>query len=407
MSIDPKYVQVQRWLLRRIRSGKLRLGQRLPSEVSLCRQLGVSRITVRRALTELARQGYLASRSGSGHVVRAIEPAPMVGILMNYPMFGCMQTHRPFSDFALMQLNALRLELRRRGGRHRLYVPEPHETEHQLDHAALLDEIDRGVLAGLITSGWPHLSRYASQVHLSDLHLSRKAQERGVPVVSITSRDVTHPSTGTDYTMLGYLGAEYFLQRGIDTIGLLTLDQRENPTRDGFRQALAEHGRRPRESWIVGVDHHDEHCGYEAFIRWWSALKERPRALVIDDDHTGKGAMFAATLTGAGTDDQLRIACQALRGANTFWPRPCVKLEVDPAAHAGDAVDKVMRMIVRPGVEPGRTWIPPRIVDSDQITALPTPVALERAPAQRESVTCTFLHGQPPPPFGERTRDDM
>src|SRR5258705_3278975 len=45
-------------------------GDTLPTEQELCDQFGVSRITVRRALTDLADQGYITRRQGVGSFVR-------------------------------------------------------------------------------------------------------------------------------------------------------------------------------------------------------------------------------------------------------------------------------------------------------------------------------------------------
>jgi GntR family transcriptional regulator len=53
-----------------IERGALAAGQPLPTELELCEQFGVSRITVRRALTDLADQGYITRRQGVGSFVR-------------------------------------------------------------------------------------------------------------------------------------------------------------------------------------------------------------------------------------------------------------------------------------------------------------------------------------------------
>jgi DNA-binding FadR family transcriptional regulator len=50
----------------RIQSGELSHGDRLPSERELARQMGVSRLTLRAALEELRREGYLTARRGQG-----------------------------------------------------------------------------------------------------------------------------------------------------------------------------------------------------------------------------------------------------------------------------------------------------------------------------------------------------
>ena len=65
----PLYEQVRRAVEALIDSGDLSPGDRLPSEPDLCRRFGVSRITARRAMNELARMGLVIRRSGLGTFV--------------------------------------------------------------------------------------------------------------------------------------------------------------------------------------------------------------------------------------------------------------------------------------------------------------------------------------------------
>lgn len=55
--------------------GVIAPGDPLPTEQTLCDQFGVSRITVRRALADLAEQGYIERRQGVGSFVREHGPA--------------------------------------------------------------------------------------------------------------------------------------------------------------------------------------------------------------------------------------------------------------------------------------------------------------------------------------------
>lgn len=72
----PLYRQVRAALLDRIDSGALRPGDRLPAEQALAQELGAHRLTVRRALEELAREGVLHARQGVGTFVTP-RPTPL------------------------------------------------------------------------------------------------------------------------------------------------------------------------------------------------------------------------------------------------------------------------------------------------------------------------------------------
>jgi DNA-binding GntR family transcriptional regulator len=66
---EPLYLQVARLLAGEVAGGALVRGTRLPSERELCGRLGVSRVTLRRALAQLVDEGVLESVQGRGWYV--------------------------------------------------------------------------------------------------------------------------------------------------------------------------------------------------------------------------------------------------------------------------------------------------------------------------------------------------
>ncbi len=65
-SPTPLYLQLQRLIEDRVRSGSLQVDEALPGERDLARQLGISRVTVRKAIAGLVAKGVLVQRWGSG-----------------------------------------------------------------------------------------------------------------------------------------------------------------------------------------------------------------------------------------------------------------------------------------------------------------------------------------------------
>ncbi len=65
----PLHVQLKALIRRSIEEGRLRPGDRLPTEHQLCRQFGLSRTPVRQALSELTREGLLIRIPGRGTFV--------------------------------------------------------------------------------------------------------------------------------------------------------------------------------------------------------------------------------------------------------------------------------------------------------------------------------------------------
>jgi GntR family histidine utilization transcriptional repressor len=73
------FERVKAFVLNKTRSGEWKSGARIPSENDLVKVLGVSRMTVNRALRELSEQGELVRRGGVGTFVA--EPRPQSTLL--------------------------------------------------------------------------------------------------------------------------------------------------------------------------------------------------------------------------------------------------------------------------------------------------------------------------------------
>ncbi len=85
-SHTPLYTQIVAEVRRMISSGVLRIGDRLPANRELARTLGVNRNTVTTAYAELAADGLITSRVGSGtYIRRKPEPAPTSRIGEQFP----------------------------------------------------------------------------------------------------------------------------------------------------------------------------------------------------------------------------------------------------------------------------------------------------------------------------------
>ena len=91
----PKYEQIKDLVRGRIRSGEWRAGTRLPSESQWVEQLGVSRMTVNRALRELNQSGEIERVHGVGTFVAT-----------------------PVAHASLIELRDIAVEIAERGHRH-------------------------------------------------------------------------------------------------------------------------------------------------------------------------------------------------------------------------------------------------------------------------------------------------
>jgi len=80
--LQPKYQVVKDHIIFLISSGQLSPGDRLPSENELATLFGISRQTVRHALTTMVSQGVLSRRQGSGTYVA--QSAKRIGVCIKY-----------------------------------------------------------------------------------------------------------------------------------------------------------------------------------------------------------------------------------------------------------------------------------------------------------------------------------
>ncbi len=116
---EPIYLQIKNTIERRIGSGEWPAGQKLPSENELVDALGVSRMTINRALRELTQEGLIRRVHGIGSFV---AEAPR--------------------HASLIELQDIALEIEQRGRRYstevltREKIPAPSEVATQMELAA-------------------------------------------------------------------------------------------------------------------------------------------------------------------------------------------------------------------------------------------------------------------------------
>jgi DNA-binding GntR family transcriptional regulator len=91
-STDHSYRKIAADLRDRISRGELKPSQQLPTEVALAGRYGVSRITVRRALSVLQEERLVSRRQGSGTYVSP-QPTRRIPLMIDYT--GSMRNHAP------------------------------------------------------------------------------------------------------------------------------------------------------------------------------------------------------------------------------------------------------------------------------------------------------------------------
>ena len=162
-SAPPLYSQVAARLLERIRRD-YRPGELLPTQADLAREFGASLITIKRALHDIARQGYLESTRGRGTVVTRPVVSDDRSEVSSWTdtMTGLGREPRTVRSSVRIQVPARdlarRLALR---SRERVVRLERHRTLDGRPFCLMTSDLPLDLVPDLPDSGLPEESLYA------------------------------------------------------------------------------------------------------------------------------------------------------------------------------------------------------------------------------------------------------
>ncbi len=229
---DPLYLRLAAALRAGIEAGDLRGGAALPSERDLVRATGYSRVTVRKAVDELCREGLVARRHGAGSFVTRQIDQPLsllVGFTEDMRRRGANATSRELrrevtaADPAdLLKLGLSPAERVFRLVRVRLSDGEPLAIEHAVIPAAAIDPdtVGESLYDALRAAG--NMPVRALQRLHAGIANAEEARLLGVvpgsPVLRIERRSFLANGRAIELTTSSYRGDRY------DFIAELTLD---------------------------------------------------------------------------------------------------------------------------------------------------------------------------------------
>jgi len=344
-SASPKYRQVFTALRREIQSGRLKTGDRLPSEADLVRTFAASRITVGRAVRDLQVAGLVERRAGSGTYVRSPHNARALSFGLLIPDLGETEIFEPICQGMM---------------------GSPLAREHALIWGSLHGEdVSREARAWQLCQ--QYIDRGVSGVFFAPLELSadkddvnqriaRALDAARIPIV-LLDRTVDpypdrghHDLVGIDNRRAGYVITAHLLRLGSRRIAFValpnaaaTVDAREA----GYREALY--------AWNVPIDRalvHRADPSDPGIIR--SVMEQqRPDAFVCANDRTAARLMPTLLRLGHKIPAEVRlVGIDDLEYAKLL-PVPLTTLR-QPTRQLGDAALAAMLDRV------ARTHLPPR-----------------------------------------------
>lgn len=328
MQLHERIMQVLREEIRRLEPGS-----RLPTDRELAARFDVSNVTVRSALMQLADEGYVRRRQGSGTYVLPRRNRQHVGIVVELNVL-----HPRTSTFYLRATLGIQAYFQQREFQTRLYIggSTPDQPGGKISSREFYDDLAADRLLGLA-------------VLMGDIDAPRRKtlEKHHVPIVGFP----TGYPFGVTVDVEGMVrdGIAYLAEAGCRRIGVIGWTDTGGPdtvhpakTLAAAEEALAQAGL-PFDPAMVLQDIYPGTvgAGRVQFDRLWQTAAAKPDGLLFTDDCLFRDALPAIYEAGLRIPQTLKVAAHATRGSDVDYPSGIMLMEIDPA----DFVDRMSGML--------------------------------------------------------------
>ena len=346
----PLYLQISEDLASQITSGKLKIGEQLPSQQKLSGIYGVSLITIKKALAHLVNLGILFTRVGKGTFI-ARESVPddvsrhkLIGIVLSdlrNPFFSLIldSIEKKSSAYGYTILFANSAD-------------EEEREESQIKHFLRLG------VDGIIIASTTHDYRAN--------HTIRKLHERSFPYVMISyvaDKDIYF--VGVDHEKGGFIATQHLIQCGYDNIGYINGEEGNllgYLRKGGYLRALDAHGKPLQPDYIYQLTRNgnDYQAGYR-IGKHFRELRSRPEAIFAYKDLVALGFEQAVMEDGLKVPDDVAIVGFDDIENDLYAPVPLTTVHQPVSEIGAIAVESVIRRIEGSPVTT-RTILEPKLV---------------------------------------------
>jgi DNA-binding LacI/PurR family transcriptional regulator len=351
----PLYQQIKAGLLERIRAGEFPPGQPLPTERDLAVDLGLSRLTVRRAIVELAEQGLLHRIPGRGTYVADASVAPVATTTAN---IAFVLPYDRLTDrcgrFLMRLLNGLQeaaqpaaLSLRRMTATAGDLAREL-RAEPGIRGLAALWIMDPAALGALAATGIPLVGYECAAVDGLVGDAIGHANEEGAcaAVRSLIG--------------LGHRDIACLVHATSEDPAAAVVDAAAGERRAGFERALRQHGLPARPGLVRTVLPTSE-SGYLLMRRLLAGERsERPTAVFCSDDNVAVGALAAARESGVRVPEDLSLVGFGDLGIFCTPALSSVRMEIEASGRA--TVRLLRERMADPALPPRREVLPTEFI---------------------------------------------
>lgn len=329
---ETKYRQIAQQLLQEIRDN-MGPGDKLPTEVQLAERFGVHFMTIREALKVLQEGGVIQRQRAIGTTVLNPLGGNWVGILCEMNVFS-PHSHSLFHRSVIYYLRKY-LREHRIPSRVSIGETEPgSKPESNLTSLDFVADIEANRLAGVI----------ALSVNPNEAWL-QKLDKLGIPVIGSNRRFPNNVSTGSEgdtqravRTLMDYGRNRIAYMGWVESAKSNELPPHLNDLLQCYPESL-------RREWIK-YDIHPEtpQAGATEFREIWSSSKEKPDALIVNDEHMMPDLERTLQEFKIRVPEDLLIIRHRTRGNTTPCGIPTIIMETDPQLYAFRMADFFMRL---------------------------------------------------------------
>lgn len=334
-------------LRQRIVAGRLKPGDRLPTQVELIAKHKVSGVTIQRALDRLARDGFIETQGRRGTFV--VEKPPH---LNHYALVFCEPVQDEKSDSRFYKV--LEEVVRTVEGEHGCRISVYHGLTHDRseDYLQLLDDARHHRVAGIVgVDPWP--------LHQTALHL-----EKCVPWVTIVSGPIWPdvPRVYPDVFGMVDRALDEVAVAGARRAAVLVTPNSYDFLQRHLREAAAQRNVVLEDRWIQVCPSWPVAATVHAVqLLMHGPAKQRPDVLLVLDDNLVPSAMAGLIATEMRVPRDVRVI--ALCNLPTAGPAmlPVLRIGVEAKEVLGAALSAIDQQ--RCGEQPQMVrHIPPKVL---------------------------------------------
>ena len=356
-SSEPLHAQIAARVRRAVHEGTYGPGQRLPAEVHLARQLGVSRGTVRQALTALLDEGLLQTVPGRGTFVNGGAQRRSIG-LMGMIMPSVVRARNP-------ELIDGAAEVARQAGYSLILGisgDEPWLESEQLERM----EAQGASGAIVYTVDGP-----------MDIPVLRRLADRGFPLVLIDRYvpDLPVDTVTMDNLGGGFLATQHLIELGYRRIGYIGTDNVGTSSiverMAGYRWALTQYGL-PYDADLVCTDlrrllmwpprEPDKEVHNERVLSAYLSRADRPDAVFVCNDYAAFQVVQVAESVGLRIPDDLALVGFDNVSYHEYFGVPLTTVEQHRHEIGATAMSLLLDRIAGRRTQLSRTVIATRLV---------------------------------------------